>query len=162
MKKKWAVRIGVIGILLAITVFCVIPQGREKEDDTENAESTFLTNFTDVLQGEQEKDVDCTTLQMDFVDFPTEVSRQSLEVIQAPWKQQNCYRNEDGTKRLILEVSLISSDDTVRDESGFYEPESDEAIYEWTQSGMACKLFGTFTEEELESMAESVTVECNE
>lgn len=139
MKKKWVVGVGVIVILLAIIVFGAILQGRENGNSTE--------------------DMDCTTLQMDFVDFPTEVSRQSLEVIQAPWKQQNCYRSEDGTKRLVLEVSLISSDDAVRDESGFYEPESDEAIYEWTQSGMACKLFGTFTEEELESMAESVKVE---
>ncbi len=144
MKKKWVVGIGVIVILLAIIVGGVMLQGGEKEDNAEG--------------------VDCTTLQMDFVDFPTEVSRQSLTIVQAPWKQQNYYKSEDGAKRLILEVALLPNEDAtiVRDESGFYEPESDEAIYEWTQSGMACKLFGTFTEEELESIAESVRVECNE
>lgn len=35
-------------------------------------------------------------------------------------------------------------------------------VYEWIQDGVLCRLFGTFTEEELENIAESVKVYKNE
>ncbi len=148
-------RISIIGITIVLLgVICiggVIVTGQ----DGEIGLST--------LQGSSQNDeMDISILQADIGTLPDSISRESVHMINAPWKQQYCYTGtqEEETERVVLELSLISSDSSeeYRDESAFYEPASDEVICEWTQDGVACRLFGTFTEEELKNIAESVKV----
>ncbi len=152
MERK---RISIIGIIIVLlVVICiggviVIGQG----------EKIGLSTLQD---SDQNDEMDISILQADIGTLPDSISRESVKMINAPWKQQYCYIGikEDGTERVVLELSLISSDneEEYRDESAFYESASDEAIYEWTQDGVACRVFGTFTEEELKNIAESVKV----
>ncbi len=151
MDRKKIIIIGIIIVLLgAIGVGLVFVAGQGGDVGLST------------LQGSGKNEIDISTLQADIGTLPDSISRESMKMINAPWKQQYCYGSivDDGTERVILELSLISDDSTdeYRDESAFYEPTSDEVIYEWTQDGVACRLFGTFTEEQLENIAESVKV----
>lgn len=121
----------------------------------------FLTNCNSKSSEDHEENADITKLQADIAKLPNILSRDSIKIIIMSGQQQYRYQSIVGEERLILEIRTQTSDTetvTEADTSVLYKPEVGESIFEWTQDNLECRLFGTFSEAELQEISESVQV----
>lgn len=145
MRKKCIVLLG--GVLMLVAVVSISVMNGEK------------VNSKDVNVSSQ------TALCANIMELPGTLSEEDVQVITLPEHQQYSYRKNDGTERLTLDVMTEEHDCSTQiivGDNFICEPEKDDSVWEWMQNGMKCRLFGTFTEEELKQTSKNVWVGKNE
>lgn len=138
MRRKFIYYMGLLILILVAISACNSKPGEDYVEDTGTSE-----------------------LQADISELPDTLSRDSIRIINLSGRQQYRYQSIDGKERLVLEIRTQTSDiEDVNevDTSVLYKPEIEEVVFEWTQDNMQCMVFGTFSEAELQEIAESVQV----
>lgn len=110
-------------------------------------------------------DNDTTEILATITELPEVISKNSLSVISLPGWQQCHYQSVDQKKRIVLEIRLqTSSPEDLSDKDAFalHKPTQEESVYEWEQSHMKCRLFGSFSENTLKKISNSVQVHAYE